>query len=56
MYQVYISRLPEDCCTIQQHEVMYKSVKTPICTVCPRSSDQFCIVSSYTEWVTTSWK
>ena len=25
------------------------------CTVCPRSSDPFCIVTYYIIWVTTSW-
>ena len=24
-------------------------------TICPRSSDPLCIVSSYINWVTTSW-
>ena len=24
-------------------------------TVCPRSSDPFCVVTYYTKWVTTSW-
>ena len=26
-----------------------------LCTVCPRSSDPFTIVSYYMKWVTTSW-
>ena len=31
--------------------------KTPVYnTVCPKSSDPFCIVTYYIKWVTTSWK
>ena len=30
--------------------------KTPVYnTVCPKSSDPFCIVTYYIKWVTTSW-
>ena len=37
------------------HENLYLELHHSYLTICPRSSDQFYIVSYFLKWVTTSW-
>ena len=40
---------------LQLHISICLSISTDICTICPRSSDPFYMITYYMKWVTTSW-